>query len=190
MYPGEFETLFRKVANIFTLETVAERRRLKGNFPRRNPETPLWDTMDCGLEHDYIAIGKGRYVSCTKLFRKPIRILFFMILVELEGRLFRIHEWQGKDIAELNEKNFNDLIRELVHSDLLAFQDEYPSRSKFNEDFKAVSSFRNVIMHVNKKLERAVPLETLLKRRAQVMKLLAALQQIMDRMKPFKTKLK
>ena len=111
-----------------------------------------------------------------------------MILVELEGRLFRIHEWQGKDITELNEKNLNDLIRELVHSDLLEFQDEYSSRSKFNEDFKAVSSFRNVIMHVNKKLERAVPLETLVKRKAQVMKLLAALQQIMDRMSPLKTK--
>lgn len=182
MYPGEFETLFRNVSNLFTLETVAQKKRLKGNYPKRSPHTPLWDTMDSTLGYDYIDIGGGRYVSCSYFLKKPVRILFFILLSEFESRLFRVHEWQGRDLVELNEKNLNDLIRDLVNSDLISLQTEYESRGKLNEDLKACSAFRNVIMHVNKKLEQSVELETLINRKKQATKVLLALQQILDRM--------
>lgn len=182
MYPGEFETLFRRLANLFTLETIAENKPFTGKSIKRNPLTPIWDTMDGLYDCEYIDIGDGRRVSCRFFFKKTVRIMFYVLLVEFEGRLFRIHEWQGKDSSRLNEKNINDLIRELVDSKLVNLQKEYPSRSSFKEDLKAVSSFRNVIMHVNKKLEKTLDLNLLIKRKKQLIKLLAALQQILDNM--------
>ncbi len=182
MYPGEFETLFRRIANLFTLETIAEHKDFQGKSVKRNPLTPLWDTMDGLYDCDYIDLGDGRGVSCRFFFKKTVRILFYVLLVEFEGRLFRIHEWTGKDISELNERNINDLIRELLDSDLIRLQREYPSKSEFREDLKAISSFRNVIMHVNKKLEKTIDLNTLIKRKKQVIRVLSALQQILDNM--------
>ncbi len=182
MYPGEFETLFRRLANLFTLETIAENKSFEGKAIKRNPLTPIWDTMDGLSNCDYIDIGDGRGVSCRFFFKKTVRILFYVLLVEFEGRLFRIHEWRGKDISELNEENINDLIRELVDSDLVGLQKEYATRTEFKEDLKAISSFRNVIMHVNKKLEKTVDINTLIARKKQIIKLLSALQQILDNM--------
>lgn len=182
MYPGEFETLFRRLANLFTLETIADNKVYEGKSVHRNPLTPIWDTMDGLYDCDHIDIGDGRNVSCKFFFKKTVRILFYVLLVEFEGRLFRIHEWNGKNIEELNEKNINDLIKELVDSDLVKLQKEYETRSEFKEDLKAISSFRNVIMHVNKKLEKTIDINTLIKRKKQIIRLLSALQQILDRM--------
>jgi len=182
MYPGEFETLFRRLANLFTLETIAENKNFEGKSVKRNPLTPIWDTMDGLYDCNYIDIGDNRGVSCKFFFKKTVRILFYVLLIEFEGRLFRIHEWRGKDISELNEKNINDLIRELVDSDLVGLQKEYPTRKEFKEDLKALSSFRNVIMHVNKKLEKTVDINTLINRKKQIVRLLSALQQILDNM--------
>jgi hypothetical protein len=108
--------------------------------------------------------------------------MFMMLLVELEGRLFRIHQWRGKDLAELNDKNMNELIKEMVDSDLIKFQIEYPSRAEFKEDFKAISAFRNIIMHYNKKFEQTIDINILVNRKKQMTKMLIALQQILDKM--------
>lgn len=185
MYPGEFETLFRRMANLFTLETIADTKDtvgLGGKSVKRNPLTPIWDTMDGLYDCDYIDIGNERKVSCRFFFKKTVRILFYMLLVETEGRLFRIHEWSGRPLEELNEQNFNNLIGDLMDSDLINLQKEYPERKDFKEDFKAISSFRNVIMHVNKKLEKTIDLNTLITRKKQNLKVLSALQQILDHM--------
>ncbi len=182
MFPGEFERLFRRMADLFTLETIAEEGKAEGVSIKRNPNTPIWDTLDGLCDYDYIDIGKGKVVSCRFFFKKTVRILFYMLLVELEGRLFRIHERNGKPVEELNEKNMNGLIAELVNSELAGMQGEYSSRSGFKEDLKAISSFRNVIMHVNKKLERTIDINTLVKRKKQGVRLLGALQQILDAM--------
>ncbi len=185
MYPGEFDALFGQIAHLFALKTIAEKQSVSGNFPRYNPETPIWDVLGSDLvAHEYIEIGSGRVVSTKRFLRKPIRILFFLLLAEFEGRLFRIEELRGKDISELNEGNLNDFVRNLSESEeLLRFQTEYPTRAEFHEDMKALSAFRNIIMHVNKKLEREVKLETLVKRKRQAVKVLSALQQILDKMK-------
>jgi len=182
MYPGEFETLFMRMANLFTLETIAKNVEISGKSIRRTPLTPIWDTIDGLRGCDYVDIGDGRGVSCKFFFKKTVRILFYTLLVEFEGRLFRIHEWNGKPIDELNEKNINDLIRELVDSDLAELQDEYDSRSGFKDDLKAISSFRNIVMHVNKRLEKTIDLDVIINRKRQIVKLLSALQQILDKM--------
>jgi mutator protein MutT len=182
MYPGEFEEMFRKVASCFTLESVAQKKEVEGNFPKRNPNTPIWDTLDSLQDAQYVDIGNGLVVPRSKFFKIQVRSLFFILLVQFEENLFRIHQWKGKPIEELNESNINDLIRELVDSDLINLQREYISRSEFKEDLKAISSFRNVIMHVNKKLQRDIEIDVVVKRKRQINRILNALQQISDRM--------
>lgn len=183
MYPGEFEELFRKVSNVFTLETVAQKEKIKGRLLKRNPSTPLWDTIENIKGFEGIDIGNEQYVNCEHFFRKPIRILFFILIHELESRLYRIQRWNKKPIKELDELHINDLIKELVdNDDLIKLQDIYSSRSQLKEDLKAISSFRNIIFHTNRKLLKSVDTETLITRKKQILMLLEALQQILDKM--------
>lgn len=182
MYPGEFEELFQKISHIFTLETVSETLDLKENYPKRNPNTPIWDTIDTLGDQDYIDLGNGKYANCKKFFKKTTRILFFILIKEFESRLFRIHRWNGTSTSQLDDKNLNDLIKELVDSSLIDLQREYSSRAEFKEDLKAISSFRNLIVHVNKKMEKQVDATTLIKRKKQIIFILSALQQILDKM--------
>ena len=183
MYPGEFEAMFRKMADLFTLDMIAENIEVSGRSIKRTPSTPIWETIEGMRGCDYVDIGDGRVVPCHFLLKIATRVLFYTLLVQFEERLFRIHEWRGKDIGELNEKNINDLIRELVDSNLVGLQREYGSRSEFKEDLKAISAFRNVVMHVNKKLEDKVDVDVVIKRKRQIVKLLSALQEILDRMR-------
>ena len=182
MYPEEFEKMFRKVINCFTLEDVAEKKQVEGNFPKRNPDTPIWDTMDSLQGFEYINIGDGKVVPRSKFFKIQVRSLFFILLVQFEENLYRLHQWKGVPIEQLNEANINDLIRELVNSDLISFQKEYISNNEFKEDLKAISSFRNVVMHVNKKLQRNVDIDVVIKRKRQLDRVLNSLQQISDTM--------
>ena len=182
MYPGEFERLFREISKLFTLETISKKYEVEGKFPKRNPGTPIWDALDSSFRCTYLDVGKEKYVSCTNFLKKPVRIMFFILITEFESRLLRIHEWKGTEMDLLNEKNMKDLIVDLLDSELINLQTEYDSKRKFKEDPKVMSLFRNIIMHVNKKLEKTVMLETIVKRKKQILKLLSALQQILDNM--------
>lgn len=183
MYPGEFEELFRRVSQLFTLETVAKNKQIDGKLLKRNPNTPLWDTVESIAKFDGIEIGGAKYVSTEHFFKKPIRILFFIQIHELESRLYRIHRWNGKNMRELDESNFNDLIRDLVdNEEVTKSQSVYNSRASLKEDFKAISSFRNIIFHTNRKLLKSVDKNTLVNRKKQILNLLLALQQILDNM--------
>lgn len=183
MYPGDFEKLFNQISDIFTLDLISEERDLEQNFPKRNKKTPIWDSiMSTNKTSGFIDIGGKRFVSYTNFFKTPVRILFFVMITEFESRLFRISEWSGKSISELNEQNLNTLIRYLIDSDLVELQTEYETRGELKEDLKAISSFRNVVVHVNKKLEKDVSYEILVKRKSQIIKVLSALQQILDGM--------
>lgn len=182
MYPGEFEQLFRKVSSNFTLEGVAKKDRIEGKLLKRNPETPIWDTIESIKGYQGIDIGTGKYVSLEHFFRKPVRILFFILIHELESRLYRIHRWNGKLIKELDELHYNDLVRELVNNEQLISLQNIFSRSVFKEDLKAISSFRNIIAHTNRKLLNRVDAETLVQRKKQILSLLEATQQILDGM--------
>ncbi|MEK6890822.1 MAG: hypothetical protein AABX03_01665 [Nanoarchaeota archaeon] len=183
MYQGEFEELFRKISKIFTLESVAKDKKIEGNLLKRPANESLWDTIDSIKGFDGIDIGNDKYVKAEHFFRKPIRILFFILIHEMESRLYRIQRRNGKPIKELNELHINDLIRELVdNEDIIKLQEIYSSRTEFKEDLKAISSFRNLIVHTNRKLIEEVDQETIIKRKKQVLKLLDAIQQISDRM--------
>ena len=182
MYQGEFEELFGKISSLFTLESVSQEEQIKGKLLRRDPKTPVWDTLDSIDGYDAIDLG-GKYVSCEKFFRKPVRILFFILIHEIESRLYRIHRRNGKQLKDLDESNINDMIKDLINNKgLLKTQKIYQTRSELKEDLKAISSFRNIIFHTNRKLLKTVGSKTIIQRKKQVIRLLEALQQISDRM--------
>ncbi|MAE49466.1 hypothetical protein CMI48_01425 [Candidatus Pacearchaeota archaeon] len=182
MYPGEFEKFFSRVSNQFTLDLLARERQFEGKSLHRNPETPIWDTIDILDTCEVVDLGGGKYVQTASFFKRPVRILFFIQLSEFESRLFRIHEKMGTDVALLNDKNLKELVVEFLEREVGEWQQEYDTKGKLKEDLKAISVFRNSVMHVNKRLEKTIAPETLIKRKQQLGKLLSALQQILDKM--------
>jgi hypothetical protein len=183
MHPKKFEEIFKRIAEIYTLDLFAEEKSLEGKFPKRNPSESIWDRIDDLHHEEYVDLGNGKFFPCRFLFKRPVRILFFILITEFEARLFRIHELLGKNIAELNNKNTNDLIRELLKPEIISLQKEYPSRKEFKEDLKALGAFRNLVVHTNKKLELSIEADTIFKRKKQILKVLCALQQISDSLK-------
>lgn len=188
MHKEELDILFKNLINIFPLESYAVDKRLKGRFPKLEPSTSVWEAVDVFYETrcSHVCIGKDRYVECS--VSRKVRVPFFILLAEFESRLFRIHEWNGKSPSTLNEKHLNDFIKELVDSKLFKAQNIYKNKREFRDDLKAISSFRNVIMHVNKKLELAITIDIIFRRKNQIFKLLEALQQILDNMEGLNTK--
>lgn len=182
MKPEDFDRVFEEISKVFTLDLIAKKLDIKGEFPKRNPKEPLWDCIEDLHHEEYIDIGEGRLVSCRYFFKRPVRTLFFILISELESRLFRIDERTGKDVEELNNKTLKELIIDLVETDLFELQEQYSSKRKLKEDLKAMSLFRNVIVHTNKRLEKSIEPDTIAKRKEQILKLLDALQQISDRM--------
>ncbi len=133
--------------------------------------------------YEYVSIGKNRYVKRKYFFKKPMRIMFVILLSELEERLYRAAELRQGNTEGLNDKNLNDLIRMLLENDPISLQTEYESKAAFKDDLKALSSFRNIIFHINKKLEESIDYETIIKRKKQALRSLVALQQITDNLK-------
>ena len=182
MHQEKFQKIFGQISKGLTLNLLSENKNPVEKIIRECSDDLVWDTIDDLKNFDCIELENSKTIFCRHFFKRPVRILFFVMLSEFENRLFRIHERRGKLISELNEKNLNDLIRELAESDLVNLQNEYETRSKFKEEMKSVSSFRNIIMHVNKKLEKEIDADILIKRKSQILKLLSALQQISDNM--------
>jgi hypothetical protein len=142
----------------------------------------VYDAIDLLEKHDRLILPDGRVVKKGFILKRPLRILFFVMLTELESDLYRTQEWSNRPLKELNDKNMNDLIRDLVNDPVLfSYQNEYKAKSDFKEDLKAVCAMRNQIVHVNKKLELEVDFETIAKRKKQMQKLLDVLMGILSR---------
>ena len=183
MRPKEFEAFFQSISRQMPISLYA--KRLDSEKPSAcllvHESMPVWDALELLEKQGCLSLPDGRILKGKFLLKKPLRTLFFILLTELEACLYRTQEWSGKPLQELNEKNMNDLIRSLVSDKrLFSYQAEYLKPSKFREGLKAASSLRNLIMHVNKKLELETDFETILKRKDQVLKVLKALNQILE----------
>ncbi len=144
----------------------------------------VFEALDLLKESEFLFLADGRIIKRKFALKRPVRILFFVLLTEVESRLYRIHEWTNIALSELNEKNMNDFVRALVESEeLFSYQKEYLKRSDFRDDLKAISSLRNLIVHVNKKLEMETDFETVCKRKEQIFRALKALDEILGELK-------
>ena len=180
MYTTDFKELFNKISNCFTLgELIKEVHILQDakNCIEFDSKKRVWDLIDKIGNHNCIKIkGKNVYVSSKILLKKPTRLLFYLYIAEVEGRLFRILRSNHK-ISELNTKYIRELGKMIKNSDVIDKQKIY-TRSEFYKDLCRISSFRNDVMHITKKFESDIGL--LVRRKANIVKMLNSLQQIQD----------
>ncbi|MBS3079189.1 hypothetical protein J4218_03655 [Candidatus Pacearchaeota archaeon] len=181
MYLGDFKVFFNDISSRFTLESISREKTLDGKLLKRNPTELLWNVLDFVKDSDGIDIGNGKFVSIESFFRKRTRILFFILIHEFESRLYRVHKWNGYSLERLDNMSLNDMIRDLVNdSKVIEIQNVYTSVNEFRDDLKAVSSFRNIIVHTNRKLLTGIGIENLINRKNQTAQCLLALQEILD----------
>lgn len=183
MRQPEFDAFFARLALQLPVSLIARvtPEPVYSNPIKCSSLMSVWDAMDLLEEADALLLPDGKVALRKNFLKRPIRILFFILLTEIESKLYRVAEWSNHHVDDLNEKNLNDLIRWLVEQEeLLSKQSIYHLRSEFKDDLKSMSSFRNLMVHVNKKLELATDFTTLIKRKKQCLKLLDALSMMLD----------
>ena len=183
MREEEWRVFFNNISNQLTVSWLAR--------PPHNQDTtgylevesslPVFDAIDLLEKHEGLILPDGRVVVRKLVLKRPTRILFFVLLTELESKLYRTQEWSNRQLNELNEFNLNALITDLLNDQrLFSYQKIYDTRASFKEDLKAVSAMRNHVVHVNKKLELEVEFDTIVTRKRQLQKLIKALSEILD----------
>ncbi len=104
--------------------------------------------------------------------------IFYALIIEIEYRLYGALKTRV-NVKELQTYNLNDMIRKFLSDDkLFQMQKIYDKRKEIKEDLKAISSFRNIIMHSNRKMDLETEFSTILKRKRQALRLLEALGQM------------
>jgi hypothetical protein len=185
--------LFSKVAKDFTVVLLA---RPKG--PMENPvhvkdSLPVFDALELLRRYDCLVTENGMVVTKAETLERPVKILFFMLIMEVEYSLYKILKQYAdspESLERLRSLQLNDMIREFFAlQDPFNIQDVYSKKQEMKSDLKAVSSFRNVNMHSNRKIDLETGFETVLKRKGQMLKLLDAMGQIMENLKAKKGKL-
>lgn len=189
----EFDKLFEGISRLFTFEEYAEIQdnlksksfNLNRNYPKFDSRWKIWDKLEDIGDAEFLDLGNGKYIDCKHLFKKPIRILFFVQLVELEGRMYSVLEWSGKNTKDLDKRiNFYDYLNYLNESKNEAinviFKRRYNSKKKF-KDLGGLNSFRDDVMHADKKLEKR-KMEEIIKNKERINGLMVCLQSILDKM--------
>lgn len=184
MRKREFERFFNGISKQMTVDLLA--RSSTGKKYARSEmvdgKLPVFDALDLFDSNECLMLDDGRVIERAFLLKRPLRIAFFVLLSEIESKLYRVNEWCNNPVKELNEKNMNDFIRCLLENgNLFSHQAVYRSKKEFREDLKAISAFRNTIMHVTKRFETETDFETVVKRKKQALRLVEALGQILDR---------
>ncbi|MBS3057394.1 MAG: hypothetical protein J4415_02090 [Candidatus Diapherotrites archaeon] len=184
-----FEKFFNGISKQMTVDLIARKNDGKNYCTSRavDGKLPVFDALDLFDKTECLVLNDGRVIERSFMLKRPLRVAFFALLTEIESRLYRISEWCNNPIKELNEKNLNDFIRCLLENgNLFSYQTIYKSKKEFREDLKAISAFRNTVMHVTKRFETETDFETVVKRKKQALKLIEALGQILDRQEAVK----
>ena len=183
MREEEWQVFFNNISNQLTVSWLARPPLNEDTtgYLEAEPSLPVFDAIDLLEEHEGLILPDGRVVIRKLVLKRPTRILFFVLLTELESKLYRIQEWSNRELNELNEFNLKRLIADLLNDQrLFSYQKIYDTRASFKKDLKAVNAMRNDVVHVNKKLELEVEFDTIVIRKRQLQKLIKALSEILD----------
>lgn len=179
MDPKKFDAFFNKLStSIVALDVAKEDGSVKG-LVRVNGKLPLFEAIDFLEKEEGIAVSDRLSIRRRQLMNHPIKVLFYLLVTQIEYQLYKVLKNSGLSENALHELNFNDLVRQFLSNEsLTSRQTIYKSRLKFKDDLKAISSFRNVLMHSNKKMNLANDYKVVLKRKKQALSLLKALNDI------------
>ncbi len=185
--------LFSRVSKDFNVVLLAKTRELPlENHIHVKDDLPVFDALELLQKHDCLVTEDGSTVTKAEALERPVKILFFMLIMEVEYSLYKVlkqYTDSPESLERLRSSNMNDMIREFfTHPEPFGMQGVYTKKQEMKKDLKAVSSFRNVNMHSNRKIDLETGFETVLKRKGQLFRLLEALDQITDKLKARKDK--
>ncbi len=179
MNPKDFNKFFNLLADQLTVTLIARKSTEQSSCFRVNDDMPIFEALELLEKHKCLATEEGLVVTRKDIMKKPVKTLFYALIIEIDYRLYKILKNRVESIDELQTKNMNDMIRLfLTDDDLFKRQTLYKRKTDLKKDLKALNSFRNVIMHSNRKLYLETEFRTILNRKRQALKLLEALGQL------------
>ena len=179
MEPKLYKEFFSKLAEQLIAKFIAKELKPSANCLRIKEDLPIFDVLELLEKHSCLVIERGLVITRRQMMNKPVKILFYALIVEIEYRLYRALKPRVASVKELQTKELNDMIRLfLANEKLFLLQNIYTKKQDMKKDLKALSSFRNIIMHANKKMDLETEFKTILKRKRQAFKLLEALEQM------------
>ncbi|MDD5700389.1 MAG: hypothetical protein PHH00_04375 [Candidatus Nanoarchaeia archaeon] len=184
----ETKNLFAFISKNLTVETIAKPiKENQEDCPIIKKDLPVFDSLDLLEKHPCLKIEGDLEVTRAQMMKKPIRALFFILSTEIEYSLYKTlknYDKSEKDLKELQSSFLNDLIRKFLKLDEpFKLQSTYKTISEIKKDLKAFSSFRNIIMHSNTKIQLETDFKIILERKKQMLKLFEAFEQIREHLK-------
>jgi hypothetical protein len=179
MEPKLFKKFFKKLSDDLTVEFMAKEQKPFGSCLKVKNNLPALDALELLEKNDCLMTEDGLVVTKKESMKRAIKTLFYVLITQLEYHLYKTLKPRVQSLKELQAGDLNDLIRLfLAQDELFKMQTVYAKRSEMKKDLKAISSFRNLIMHSNKKMDLEAEFSTILKRKRQALKLLGALEQL------------
>jgi hypothetical protein len=181
----ETKKIFSIISRDLTAETIGKNLQsgnkdcllIKGDLP-------AFECLDLLEKYPCLKTENGIEITRAEMMNKPIKILFYVLSADIEYALYKVIKAYSKSSDEsekLKEYFLNDLIREFFKLDgVLKLQSIYKKRSEMKEDLKAFSSFRNIIMHANSKIQLETEFRVIVERKRQMLKLLDSFEQIRE----------
>ena len=107
---------FSKVAKNFNVVLLAE----KGAIPLKNhthvkDSLPVFDALELLKKYDCLVTEKGLIVTRKEAMGRPVRILFFMLTIEMEYSVYKILKQymnSPESLGRLRSLHLNDMIRD------------------------------------------------------------------------------
>jgi len=179
MEPKIFKKFFKKLSDDLTVEFMSKEQKTFGSCLKVKNNLPALDALELLEKYDCLVTEDGLVMARKDAMKRAIKTLFYVLITQLEYHLYKALKPRMQSLKELQAGDLNDLIRLfLAQDDLFKMQTVYAKKSEMKNDLKAISSFRNLIMHSNKKMDLETEFSTILKRKRQVMKLIDALDQM------------
>ena len=184
--------LFLSVSRDFNIVLLAKSAKPLENCINVKDNMQVFDALELLQEYNCLVTEKGLVVTRKEAMERPVRILFFMLMIEMEYSIYKILKQymnSPESLERLRSLHLNDMIREFFTlPEPFGMQDIYTKKQDMKKGLKAVSSFRNIIMHSNRKMELETDFTVILKRKGQLFGLLDALGQITENLKVRKGK--
>lgn len=182
MEPKAFKKFFSRMSEQLPITLIAKEVNATDSCLEVKDSLPIFDALDLLEKHSCLTLKNGLVVNRKQMMSKPVKTLFYALIIEIEYRLYRVLKKRTQSVKELQTKNFNDMIKQFIEDqELLKMQNVYSKRQQIKEDLKAISSFRNIIMHSNRKMDLDTEFATIIKRKKQALKLLDALEQLYNK---------
>ncbi|MBI2106399.1 hypothetical protein HYT57_00285 [Candidatus Woesearchaeota archaeon] len=178
MKPERFNKFFSYLEKL-PASLIAKNIKPKEDYFRIKNDMPILDALDLLERYECLILENGDVITKEQTMSKPVKTIFYALIIEVEYRLYKVLKEKVKSPEELQRLEFNDLIKMfLLHDDLLKKQSVYSEKQNMKKDLKAISSFRNVVMHSPRKVDLSTRYDIIIKRKKQALNLLEALGQI------------